>query len=243
MNERQNSVFPQSFCTYFCLRQCFSLLCRKQRGALFARPALCHADRRSESRRLVPAVSAFRAVRAFLRLFARLCGTGGIARNRVFVCRKLRKKPTVPSLGALALCLVLFAAFSPFTPYSIPLDLPFTLGAVSQKIILAGLIFLLSAIFSVALKALLYKLLKCRLKAEELVFSVLFFVLIGIGICRAINVVAYMGIAFLSFWFFPVQQRTPRRWYAPLRSACRPRLWAGFHPNDFSSTELPWYCL
>ena len=136
---------------------------------------------------------------AFLPVYAGQAALLGIV---FFVCRKLRKKPTVPSLGALALCLVLFAAFSPFTPYSIPLDLPFTLGAVSQKIILAGLIFLLSAIFSVALKALLYKLLKCRLKAEELVFSVLFFVLIGIGICRAINVVAYMGIAFFALLVF-----------------------------------------
>lgn len=136
---------------------------------------------------------------AFLPVYAGQAALLGIV---FFVCRKLRKKPTVPSLGALALCLVLFAAFSPFTPYSIPLDLPFTLGAVSQKIILAGLIFLLSAIFSVALKALLYKLLKCRLKAEELVFSVLFFVLIGIGICRAINVVAYMGIAFFILLVF-----------------------------------------
>lgn len=88
-----------------------------------------------------------------------------------FVCGKLKKKATVPSLGALSLSLVLFVAFSPFTAYTIPLRLPFSLGAVSQKILLAGLIFLLSAIFSVALKALLNKLLKCRLKAEEIVFS------------------------------------------------------------------------
>ncbi len=167
---------------------------------------------------------------AFLPVYAGQAALLGIV---FFACRKLGKKPTVPSLGTLALCLVLFAAFSPFTPYSIPLDLPFTLGAISQKIILAGLIFLLSAIFSVALKALLYKLLKCRLKAEELVFSVLFFVLIGIGVCRAINVIAYMGIAFFVLLVFSCATKDATALVCAFALSLPPAIVGGISPERF----------
>ena len=90
------------------------------------------------------------------------------------VYAKLKKKAVAIPLVCVSLSLALFVAFSPFTPYNIPLNLPFTLGAISQKVILSGLIFLLSAMFTVSLKALLNKLLRCRLKAEEIIFSVLF---------------------------------------------------------------------
>ena len=118
------------------------------------------------------------------------------------VYAKLKKKASVLPLACVALSLALFVAFSPFTPYNIPLKLPFSLGAITQKIILSGLILLLSAMFTVALKALLNKLLRCRLKAEEIIFSVLFFVLCGVGICRIASVTAYMGIAFLVLLLF-----------------------------------------
>ena len=118
------------------------------------------------------------------------------------VYAKLKKKASVLPLACVALSLALFVAFSPFTPYNIPLKLPFSLGAITQKIILSGLILLLSAMFTVALKALFNKLLRCRLKAEEIIFSVLFFVLCGGGICRIVSVTAYMGIAFLVLLLF-----------------------------------------
>lgn len=74
------------------------------------------------------------------------------------VYAKLKKKAVAIPLVCVSLSLALFVAFSPFTPYNIPLNLPFTLGAISQKVILSGLIFLLSAMFTVSLKALLNKL-------------------------------------------------------------------------------------
>lgn len=126
------------------------------------------------------------------------------------VYRRLKKKATVLPLVCVSLSLVLFVAFSPFVPYNIPLKLPFALGSISQKTILAGLILLLSAMLTVALKALLNKLLKCRLKAEEIIFSVLFFVLIGVGICRAATVVALPGLLHFSLYCsLPARQRTP----------------------------------
>ena len=116
------------------------------------------------------------------------------------VQRRLKKtdffKTGFVPLLCLSLSLGLFYALAPFTPYAVPLA-GIKLNALSQRVILAALTFLLSAIFSVAMKALLHKLLKCRLRDDELVFSLLLFVLIGIGFCRFFSVNAYMGAAFL----------------------------------------------
>lgn len=97
-------------------------------------------------------------------------------------------------LLCLSLCLGLFFAFSPFHAYTLPF--PFLTDELSQRVLLAAAIFLLSAVSSVAMKALLHKLLKCRLRDDEIIFSLLLFVLIGIGFCRFFSVNAYMGISF-----------------------------------------------
>ena len=101
---------------------------------------------------------------------------------------------------ALTLSLGGLIAFSPFTPYRLPFS--FTLNEIVQKTILASLIFLLTAIFSVAMNALIKKCLKCRLKTEELLFSVVFLVFVGVGACRLLGLNAYMGIAFFILLVF-----------------------------------------
>ena len=117
-----------------------------------------------------------------------------------YVQRKLKKtdffKTGFVPLLCLSLSLGLFFPLAPFTPYIIPLA-GIKLNTLTQRVILAALTFLLSAIFSVAMKALLHKLLKCRLRDDEVVFSLLLLVLIGIGFCRFFSVNAYMGAAFL----------------------------------------------
>ena len=100
----------------------------------------------------------------------------------------------VPLL-CLSLSLGGFVAFAPFAPYALPFGIEFLQSALAQKVIVAALVFLLAAVFAVAIKALLKKFLKCRLKGEELVFIVLFFILIGVGIARFLGVNAYMGVA------------------------------------------------
>ncbi len=106
------------------------------------------------------------------------------------------------TLLALSLSLGGFIAFSPFTPYTLPTFFSFTLNASSQKVIIAALTFLLAAVFSVALKALLKKFLKCRLQGEEIVFCVTFFVLVGVGICQLLGLNAYLGISFFILLVF-----------------------------------------
>lgn len=152
------------------------------------------------------------------------------------VYAKLKKKAVAIPLVCVSLSLALFVAFSPFTPYNIPLNLPFTLGAISQKVILSGLIFLLSAMFTVSLKALLNKLLRCRLKAEEIIFSVLFFVLCGVGLCRIASVTAYMGIAFFILLLFACATKDASALIAAFALSLPPRLSEEFLPKDFSFT-------
>lgn len=125
---------------------------------------------------------------------------GFLLQNR-FLKGRLKEFNFLPLL-CLSLSLGGFVAFAPFSAYPLPINLGFRLGALSQKVVLACLIFLLSAAFSVAVKALLNKLLKCRLRNDELLFNVLLFTLIGVGICRLLSVNAYMGIAFFILLLF-----------------------------------------
>ena len=98
------------------------------------------------------------------------------------------------TLLALSLSMGAYAAFAPFTPYALPFP-DFFLAPLTQKVIIAAGGFLLSAVFSVALKALVKKFLRCRMRGDECVFSVLFLLLVGVGICRFLGLNAYMGIA------------------------------------------------
>ena len=98
------------------------------------------------------------------------------------------------TLLALSLAMGGYAAFAPFTPYALPFS-NFFLSPIVQKVLISAAGFLLSAVFSVALKALLKKFLRCRMRADECVFIVLFLLLVGVGICRFLGLNAYMGIA------------------------------------------------
>ena len=119
--------------------------------------------------------------------------------NRRYARQDFFKTGFLPLL-ALSLSLGLFFTFAPFAPYTIPFNLPLT--ELTQRVLFAAGIFLLSAVFSVAMKALIHKLLKCRLRDDEIVFTLLLFVLTGIGFCRFFSVNAYMGIAFFVLLLF-----------------------------------------
>ncbi len=106
----------------------------------------------------------------------------------------------VPLL-CLSLSLGLFFTLAPFSPYVIPF-VGATQNPLIQRVLLAALTFLLSAIVSVAMKALLHKLLRCRLRDDEIVFSLLTFVLIGVGFCRFFGINAYMGASFFILLLF-----------------------------------------
>ncbi len=114
--------------------------------------------------------------------------------------RRPKSKTGIFPLLALSLSLSGFVAFSPFRAYALPFA--FTLNATVQKVLIAAFIFLLFAVFSVALTALMKKFLKCRLRAEELSFCVIFFVFLGLGVGKALGLNAYVGIAFFILLLF-----------------------------------------
>lgn len=120
-----------------------------------------------------------------------------------FFCeRKLRKSGTFLTVSAATLALSLFVALAPFEAYRLPFSVEFLNAALTQKTIVAGVILLLCAVFTVAFKAILKKLLRCRLKSEEIVFCSLFFVLTATGFCRVAGLNAYTGVAFFLLLLF-----------------------------------------
>ncbi len=133
----------------------------------------------------------------------------------LFICYLIQKRIKNTGFGktnllpmlALSLSLGAFVAFSPFTPYALPFD--FQLNALAQKALISLLIFLLSACLSVATKAILRKLLKCRLHVDELIFSALFCILTGIGFCRLFSVNAYLGASFFILLAFGYVTKNP----------------------------------
>ncbi|MBQ8429706.1 MAG: SpoIIE family protein phosphatase [Clostridia bacterium] len=116
-------------------------------------------------------------------------------------CNKSQSNPVFP-LFALSFCLTTFVLAAPFTAYTLPLGGNFLSDPLSQKILLAAVLFLIAAIFSVAVKTLLHKFLRCKLRGDEIVFTVFSLLLVGAGICRFLSVNAYMGMAFFFLLLF-----------------------------------------
>ncbi len=129
-----------------------------------------------------------------------LLAVGYFAQSRIYPA-KPRDAGLFPMLS-LSLSLGLFVGLAPFQAYPLPFAFPFLQKALTQKILFAGLIFLFATALYVALRAILRKFLKCRLRGDELTFCVLFFALVGVGICRFLGVNAYMGIAFFLLLLF-----------------------------------------
>ncbi len=152
-----------------------------------------------------------------------------IIHNKLQYSQKI--KTVFLPLVALTLSLAGFVAFSPFEAY--PLPFSFTLGKTAQKILIAAFIFLLFAVFSVALSALIKKCLKCRLKTEELVFGVVFFVFIGLGINRLLGLNAYMGVAFFTLLVFAFVTKDTSAFLCAFVLSLPPTLIYGFSMGRF----------
>lgn len=97
---------------------------------------------------------------------------------------------------ALGVGLTVFVCFAPFQLYDLPVVGAYVKNALLQKTFFALFIFLFTATAVIAVKALLFKLLKCRLGRDEIIFVLLFLSLTALGGCRLLGLHAYMGIAF-----------------------------------------------
>ncbi len=143
-----------------------------------------------------------------------------------------RKTGFFPML-CLSIVLGLFVWISPFNAYLLPFFDSFSLHVLTQKVILAAGIFLIATAFYVALRAILQKLLKCRLRNDEILFCVLFFVLIGVGICKFLSVNAYMGIAFFLLLLFACATKNADTLLCSFCLSLPPFLTADLSPERF----------
>lgn len=150
-----------------------------------------------------------------------------------FIRKYTQEKRAVYPFLALFLALAVFVFFAPFSAYNLPSFLSFLSNSLVQKACIAGIIFLLSACFSVAFRALSKKLLKCRLKTEEIIFSLLFTVFLGVGICKAASVASYMGVSFFVLLLFSAVTKDSSTLVCSFILSLPPFLCVGLSPERF----------
>ncbi len=98
--------------------------------------------------------------------------------------------------------MLVYVFLANYTPYLLPFGVTALEDGFFQKSVIALALLLFAAICAIACVALKEKLLRCRMRAEETVFSLLIFVLCGLGFSRFFGVNAYMGIAFYILLLF-----------------------------------------
>ena len=151
----------------------------------------------------------------------------------IFFYKKYRcQHPSIPFAGLFS-ALALFVLFSPFDEYALPSSLSFLNNPLAQKILIAGAIFLFSAASTVAVKALFFKLLKCRLKTEELLFCALVFVAVGVGVCRAASSTVYIGIALFLLLYYSCAAKDATAVVCAFLLSLPPFLCVGLSPERF----------
>ena len=146
--------------------------------------------------------------------------------NRNVVCEFLKMLSLTLALGG-------FVAFAPFQAYTLSFGILPTLTPITQKVLIAAACFLLSACFSVCVKALLRKFYKCRLNNDELLFSLLLCTLIGVGICNLLSVNAYLGISFFVLLVFSYTAKDATTFLCAFLLSLPPLLVAGLSPERF----------
>jgi len=133
----------------------------------------------------------------------------------------------------LSVALGLFVGVSPFNAYLLPFNGDFLQIPLTQKVLFFAIIFLLSTIFYVAMRAFLRKLLKCRLQNDEGVFCILFLVLVGVGLCRFLSVNAYMGIAFFLLLLYACALKDASTMLCAFVLSLPPLFTVGLSPERF----------
>ena len=133
----------------------------------------------------------------------------------------------------LSFALGLFVGIAPFQAYPLPFEELLTLNTLTQKVLFATALFLLSNVFYVALRALTKKLLRCRLRNDEGVFSVLLLTMVGVGLCRFLSVNAYMGIAFFILLLFSCLMQNASALVCAFCLSLPPLFTVGLSPERF----------
>lgn len=120
------------------------------------------------------------------------------------VNKKIKHKVKADGLIYAAIALLPFIFFSEADAYSF---LPGTVFL--QKILISAGILLLCGMFAVGLRALLFKVFRCRLRPEELIFIGVMSVVSGTGLYRMGGSYIYTGIALFAILFAAIVLKSP----------------------------------
>ncbi|MBQ2740352.1 MAG: SpoIIE family protein phosphatase [Clostridia bacterium] len=104
--------------------------------------------------------------------------------------------------SAFTAALLLYAFLTDAPLYPLPFSLPILQTLLFQRTIVCLLCLLLAAVCAVAANAVKNKLLRCKLRIEESLFSLLVFTLSGVGFARLFGLTAYTGVAFYLLLVF-----------------------------------------
>jgi stage II sporulation protein E len=104
--------------------------------------------------------------------------------------------------SALTAALISYAFLTDSPPYPLPFSLPILEIPLFQRTIVCLLCLLLAAVCVVAATAVKDKLLRCKMRIEESLFSLLICTLCGVGFARLFGITAYTGVAFYLLLLF-----------------------------------------
>ena len=104
---------------------------------------------------------------------------------------------------ALGLSLLVFVFLHPFNAYVLPVNgLELFQSAILQKTAFAFAIYLFSATSVIGLRAAVFKLLKCRLSGEEIIFLLLFLFLVGMSTVKFAGIHIYLGLSYFLLFSY-----------------------------------------
>ena len=104
--------------------------------------------------------------------------------------------------SAFTAALLLYAFLMEAPLYPLPFSLPILQTVIFQRTIVCLLCFLFAAVCAVAANAVKKKLLRCKMRVSEVMFSLLVFTLDGVGFARLFGLTAYTGVAFYILLVF-----------------------------------------
>ena len=104
--------------------------------------------------------------------------------------------------SAFTAALLLYAFLMESPVYPLPFPLPILQTVIFQRTTICLLCFLIAAVCVVAVTAVKEKLLRCKMRISEAMFSLLVFTLGGVGFARLFGLTAYTGVAFYILLLF-----------------------------------------
>lgn len=135
---------------------------------------------------------------------------------------------------ALGLALLVFVFLAPFNAYVLPVKgLELFQSAILQKTVFAFAIYLFSATSLIGLRAAIFKLLKCRLSGEEIIFLLLFLFLVGLSTIKFAGIYLYLGLSYFLLLIYAAVTKDATTLFAAFLFGLPARLLGGVDMQRF----------